>query len=707
MRAFPWRLRLTVCSIGGFGLLAQALLFRDFLTVFDGNELSTGLFFFAWLFWTALGACPAAWDKLGDRAAAILEFLPPLLYLPAFLAQQYLLLHVRRICGMGEYEILSLAKLIPAVFLANAPIGLVNGFLFMVGVRRLRETAVPVTSFYWSDALGSGIGAVAVTLLLYYGMAAENVLLLAGAVLSAVGALHGPVRRSWAGAAAGMTALILTAAVVAGMGSAWQQYNGRREWQRLLHGGTYRGVFVTPQARYLYGDYCGSRVVLAWGGTVATLPGLEEAAANAAANLAECPRARDVLVIGNGMLPVCRLLGNESRIRRIVWLTPDPDFGSALLQVLPAADREGLAKVAVTPVDVRQYLRLADTGAFDLVIMTLGEPSSLVANRYYSADFFRSVRRVLRADGVFSLGFPGGDGYMGRELTGIGASLLATLSSIFPAVVLQPGVGSRFFAGASGQLSRQPEVLAARLQPLAIGKQFPPSGLYTLFDPLAGDFQMSRYRVAIAAGGRELLNRDSSPVLFRYGIFFSLRKMGVQPVWPATLPGPLTGLLVLAMVPVAAILLALGQRWWRRRSGISTVELLWQVGFSSVVGMGMNLWLLLDFQLNYGSIYLWFGLMNAAFMLGLTAGAGMIGAVSVAGGDERRIFLVLGLLLGAVLAMLGLVRELTLPDWLYWPVFFVVGGVCGAWLPAAARGMKRQRYSDRLAAWLLEIGDTL
>lgn len=36
---------IVIFSVGFFGLLAQTLLFRNFLTVFQGNEISTGMFF--------------------------------------------------------------------------------------------------------------------------------------------------------------------------------------------------------------------------------------------------------------------------------------------------------------------------------------------------------------------------------------------------------------------------------------------------------------------------------------------------------------------------------------------------------------------------------------------------------------------------------------------------------------------------------------
>ena len=45
-----------IFGIGLFALVSQALLFREFLVSFEGNELGIGAFFGSWFIWIALGA---------------------------------------------------------------------------------------------------------------------------------------------------------------------------------------------------------------------------------------------------------------------------------------------------------------------------------------------------------------------------------------------------------------------------------------------------------------------------------------------------------------------------------------------------------------------------------------------------------------------------------------------------------------------------
>ena len=73
-----------VFSLGFFALVAQTLLFRRFLTAFEGNELGVGSFFGSWLLWVSLGALVG---RLPSRArdALVRRFeLLALLYVPAF-----------------------------------------------------------------------------------------------------------------------------------------------------------------------------------------------------------------------------------------------------------------------------------------------------------------------------------------------------------------------------------------------------------------------------------------------------------------------------------------------------------------------------------------------------------------------------------------------------------------------------------------------
>ena len=119
-----------IVALGFFALVAQTLLFREFLIAFEGNELGVGSFFGSWLIWVALGA---AVGRIQSRPMVELTRrfeLLTLLYVPTFLLQHYTIEHARALGGVTAYEIYPFARMFAVSLLANGPISFVTGFLF-------------------------------------------------------------------------------------------------------------------------------------------------------------------------------------------------------------------------------------------------------------------------------------------------------------------------------------------------------------------------------------------------------------------------------------------------------------------------------------------------------------------------------------------------------------------------------------------------
>jgi spermidine synthase len=86
---------LAILVLGAFSQVAQAVLIREGLVVFYGNEISLGAFYGSWLFWLGLGSLAALrLDPAGGSGAAAVRAI--LLALPPVLGLQ--VLHCAR-CG--------------------------------------------------------------------------------------------------------------------------------------------------------------------------------------------------------------------------------------------------------------------------------------------------------------------------------------------------------------------------------------------------------------------------------------------------------------------------------------------------------------------------------------------------------------------------------------------------------------------------------
>src|SRR5512142_1893193 len=92
---------LLIVAYGLFTIAAQTLLFREFVTAFEGNDLSVGVFFGSWFLWVGLGAVfVRRWGRLAQVLLQHIELLF-LIYIPALVIQLLLIIQVRGLAGLA------------------------------------------------------------------------------------------------------------------------------------------------------------------------------------------------------------------------------------------------------------------------------------------------------------------------------------------------------------------------------------------------------------------------------------------------------------------------------------------------------------------------------------------------------------------------------------------------------------------------------
>lgn len=706
-----------VLGLGFFALVAQTLLFRDFLVVMEGSELGVGSFFGSWLLWVGLGA--TAGRVLSSRVVGLTRRfeLTVLLYLPAILVQQYLIAHARTLGGVSAYEVYPFGRMFAVSILANAPISLTTGLLFTLACRWWdAEQELPPARVYMVEALGGFLGGVAVTALLVSGIDAENVICYAALVLIA-----GSVTcflatdKSDRSTVSGVVLLVLLAAVslvaLSGLATSWSRWNDRAEWSRLLPPDEFRGSFTTAQARYLYGERGTQFVVMSWGGVSEALPNTEHASEVIALSLAQQPTAQNVLVVGTDSLGICLRLNQLPQAREVVWLHPDPEYPQAVLQVLPAVDRAAAQQLDVPQDEVRHYLQ-SHRGRFDLVLLNLPDPTTLVLNRYWTREFFQSVEQALSDDGVVCTRVTGAANYMGDERVYLGSSALATLKSVFTNVALKPGDESWLIASNGSAPTSAPAELRDRFAGIeGAADLYPPQGLMSLYAPDRVAFQLEKYAQAAASVGSDLLvNRDQQPKSLVFGLLLALRRTTLLS-FARHVPILWAGGIWIAACPVViyTLLRILYMLSPRGRQATSESVVAGAAFDSSVLvfatglaGMSLSIVLMFQYQSQFGSLFLDIGLISALFMFGSFAGS-LVGERLVR--RPRRVLLPVCLLLNLVLLALVMVLPADSPRPVYACWFFACGIFVGLYFPIGAQRLRSAGLGAAAAGARLEMLD--
>jgi spermidine synthase len=591
------------------------LILRELLVAFQGNELLLGLFLGNWLLLEAVGTGLARAGS--DRTTRPVEGVA-LLQLVLGLAPVAGILLVRSFkaaLGISTGEVLGIpwAWLVSAAVLA--PVAAADGAAFPFGCRALADMTGKERAAgraYCLSAAGSVLGGLLFLVPFLYALSPLHLsaLLCLASVASALGLLAtcgaAPgIRRLALGLLAGV-ALAVTASVP-GRLDAW---SARLQWYdhsllQTAHS-PYSMVAVVRSAEQ-YSLFVN-------GSPYAALPhpGPEvEILAHFPMLLHDHPRR--ILVVGGGAGGLVRELLKHP-MEEIAYAEQDPLILETLRRLPTPLTIFELThpKVRTHPVEGRLFLRQAEA-RWDLILLNLPVPATLMLNRYYTLEFFELARRRLAEAGVLAFVLPGSETLLAPELAALNGTVHAALRAAFRHVRVLAGDPNLFIASdGEGRIRAwDPQVLATRLEERGIR-----AGLIT--DAYI-HYRMDRERFAHllqAIGEGEVVNRDGFP----RGTFASMR------LFSRVVSPPVARMLaVLDRVPAAAYVagaIAL-------IGGLLAVQVRWRkplyVGFAATstgfAGMVMSVVLILAFQVQYGDVYQYVGVLTALFMLGAAAGS--------------------------------------------------------------------------------------
>jgi spermidine synthase len=591
-------------AIGFVSVLGQVVLLRELNVAFFGTELIYILAIGVWLAWTAIGAA------IGRRG-----FIPPGSWVPWLLVALACVLPLsagairalRIAFGGVPGAYLPFGRQLLAMALVLLPVCLALGLLFQWAARLYVGERRTLAAAYAIESAGGVAGGILATLFLVWGM--RN--LTAGLVcaLFALAAAVWPWRQRgprWFVALVGAVAALLIAAL------AWSPSVDRRmtSWNHPKLAAT----GDTPYGRVSVTEVSGQVSVFLNDALVFDTEGTD---AEEFAHLAalQHPAPRRVLLLGGGIEGLVRELVRHEP-DRLDYVEIDDRMISVVLPFLPDEIRGSLEHEAVRVITIDPRAFLAGDERYDLILVSMPEPASGQANRYYTREFFGRCERRLETGGVLALRLPGAENLWTPWLTRRTASIDRALRGVFEDVVILPGT-TNFVLASDRALTRDPAELARRLEARAIEAR--------LVGPAYLDYLYTNDRffeiADLMAATDAPVNTDSRPLCYTYtlGIWLSrffpdVAAIDLPDVSPrdairSTWVWLTTGLL-------GATFLVLGRRPMMRRSLLAAVA-----GFA---GMVLESVLILHYQTVRGLLFQDLGLLLTSFMAGLTLGSGMV-----------------------------------------------------------------------------------
>ncbi len=613
------RVVFAILIVGLSGNIAQVLLLREFLVTFYGNELSIGIILANWLILEALGSFVIG--RMADRIERRIE---------AFIGLQLifslsfpLTIHLARIAknliGVIPGEAVGLVPILYISLLILAPVSISHGAQFTFGCKIYSsltdEEAPSIGEVYIYETIGTAIGGLLFTYLLIprfhsmeiaVGLAALN--FLSGLLLVE----HWSRRKLLAGSLASL--LVLHAYLLAFGGCNWLHNRSiASQW---------RGHKVLHYENSIYGNITVTRrgeqyTFFSDGLPIVTVPVPDITFAEEFVHLALLahPSPKDVFLISGGVGGVLNEILKHP-VERVDYAELDPLIIKLTTEyATPLTEKElTSSRVHLKRIDGRLFARETPL-KYDVVMVSFSSPSTLQLNRFYTEEFFRLVRRILKEDGILVITLPSSLTYLSEELKDLNLCIIRTLERVYPYVRIIPGYFNIYLASTSPRISTiDSATLIERLKARGIKTRLltAPHIEYRLHKRWLNWFLAS-----LGEGAGMRINSDLRPL----GLFYDLA------LWNAQFSPYLRGVIKVMgeanlwtfLIPLAAFALFL-LAGSVRVPKLRRVPIPVAIAFTGVAGMAFDLILSLAFQCLYGYVYYQIGLLVTAFMVGVAIG---------------------------------------------------------------------------------------
>ena len=610
--------------MGFSGIVAQILLLRELLITFYGNELSIGIILANWLILEAFGCF-----FIGKRAERFKRPIQGFIILQLIFSLSlpfavYLTRIFKEVIGYTTGEGLGLIPMLYSSFLILSIVSITHGALFTFGCKiyslySKKHGATCIGRVYIYETLGTIAGGVAFTyLLIPYFHSLQIALSIALLNFIMCIFLSGSFwQKKISNKILGSVSLIFTVFVAyllfSPKADEIHKLSIKHQWKgrELVHyqNSIYGNIVVTKRAEQYTFFSDGIPII------TAPYPDITLVEEFVHLPMLFHPEPKEVLIISGGAGGVINEILKHP-VERIDYVELDP----LLLEIIekfptPLTETElNHKKVNIKYTDGRLFIKRT-SNKYDLILLGLSNPSDLQVNRLFTKEFFSLVKNKLKEDGIFVITLPGSLTYLGDELRNLNRCILNTLKSIFPYLKIIPGDGTNLFlASTSNTISLiDKKELIQRLSErnLEVKLLTPAHIEYKLHPRWLNWFSNS------LEGGTEKINKDFQPS----GLFYSLS------YWNALFSPSVRKLFqwfekvnlrlfIIILSIFTGIFLLIRQRIKK----LSRASIPICIVFTGFAGMIFDLVLIFTFQILYGYVFYWIGLLVTAFMVGVAVG---------------------------------------------------------------------------------------
>ena len=565
-------------SLGFTALITQIILLREFLTVFYGNELVIGIVLSNWMIFTALGAglgrnsIPRSNTRAFPGMALILLNILSILIV--------ILLNVLRNVVFqpgsqaGIYQVLFTSAIL------MMPFCLLSGYLFTwLSVTSSQDFKMNmIHRIYAAESAGSVAGGIIVSFLLVYFLRSLQILgiilLINILVILLVRHIRGSFRAKWILISIGIVCIVLIYGLNLDRIIKKQLYPNQE--LVYLRDTPYGNLTITKSAEQL-NFYENSSLLFVTNDATANEEDVHYA-------MIQHPDPENILLVSGGISgTIPEILKYDVKDIDYVELNPWIIKLGKTWTGIPDEER-----VNIIIKDPRIYLKESQK-KYDVLLMNLPEPKTAQINRYYTLEFFSLLKQHMLPGSVLSLSLPSTVNYLSDESNQLNSVIHNTLKKVFKNVLIVPGNKNYLLASDINMNIDIPELIEQKgINNIYVNQYY--------LDVLSLSERSNLIMQQLDPDAP--VNKDFKPVCYFQHLKYWMSQFNINYWIPL---GFILIIFLLSMIWLKPVLLGI-----------------YAGGFA---GSSIELLLIMTFQILYGYVYHYTGIIITVFMSGLAIGS--------------------------------------------------------------------------------------
>ncbi len=570
---------LSITCLGISHIITQLTLLRELLAIFSGNELTIGIILANWMLLTGVGAyLGRIFRSERLQLNTLLIFQTAAAVLP--IASVFLIRVMRdRIFIRGE--LLGLTSIFFATFVLLLPYCILTGILLTLACSlfTFRNKEKNIGTVYFLDNIGDILGGSMFSFIFIYFFDSFRILYFPAAfnLVSAhlLGSLSG--RRVFSATVILITAALFVFVSIYDLDSYTIQrlYEGQ---EVVLHKDTRYGKLVVTKLEEQYNFFENGFLLFSTDDIIR----VEETVHYA---MAQTEDPKRVLLVSGGITGTAMEILKYG-VERVDYVELDPEVVRIGRKYTKNLDDD---RIHIISLDGRLFVERSKN-KYDAVILDLPDPGTVQTNRMYTVEFFEAVRSILKENGVVSTSIVSSENFpQSRDLAPLSKALYSTLKRIFKEVIIIPGDVSYFIA------SDRPLTydVVERIEEKGVPTEY--------VNKYYAGAKLTRERIEAAnaaARGGTMVNRDFRPLICYYTLRYWLSQFG-------------TPIRIFIIAAGAALLV-----YVVRLRAVSFA--VFTTGFAAA---GVEIVIIIGFQVLYGYVYHKIGVIITMFMVGLAIGS--------------------------------------------------------------------------------------